>query len=164
MPTPDFSKSRFHDLLGSVLGVSALAMLVSSPWQVDTTGPDPFYKGPLIFPLIVFSLIIAGSLPSIWRLIRPSGQASWYLDGYGAPVRGIVILGLLVAFLTGIITIGMEAASWLFLVVSMKIVRQDSFIKITVFPIVVTLCLYLVFRVFLEIWFPEPMIMTWFGE
>lgn len=164
MSKPDVSRSRLHDVFGSVLGVCAFAMLISSPWQVDTTGPDPFYKGPLIFPLIVFLLVIAGSLPSIWRLIRPRRQSSWYLDGYGIPAKGILMLGLLATYLVGVVTIGMEVATWLFLVISMKIVGQDSILKITVFPLLITLILYLVFKLLLDIWFPEPLIVTWLWE
>jgi hypothetical protein len=44
---------------GTFLGLLAMGLLLSSPWQVDTSGPDPFYKGPLLFPLMVLSLIAA---------------------------------------------------------------------------------------------------------
>jgi len=161
MSKSNFSASRVHDLAGSVLGVFALVMLISSPWQVDTTGPDPFYKGPLIFPLIVFVLIVAGSLPSMLRLVRPLKDASWELDEDGLPFLNVVILGLLVLYLFGLLAIGLEASTWLFLMVSMKVVKQDTRLKIIFFPILMTLILYLVFKVFLDVWFPEPFIMTY---
>jgi hypothetical protein len=164
MSQRQFSQSKVHDLLGALLGVFALVMLITAAWQVDTTGPDPFYKGPLIFPLIVFVLMIIGSLPSLWRLITPSGSATWYLDGYGAPKKGMLVLGLLVAFLSGVLTIGMEISAWMFLVISMKIVGQDSPRKLVVFPAAVTAILYVVFKLCLDIWFPEPVIMALFAE
>ncbi|MCP4022853.1 MAG: hypothetical protein GY729_13510 [Desulfobacteraceae bacterium] len=165
MSNQPFSSSRVHDLLGSVLGGFALVMLVSSPWQVDTTGPDPFYKGPLIFPVIIFGLMIAGALPSFYRLLRPLKEASWYLDGHGKPFKNLIILGLLIFYLLGLVTVGLEISTWLFLIISMKIVKQDSVLKMTMFPILVTLILFLVFKVFLDIWFPEPMVMElFFGE
>lgn len=164
MSKKDFSSSRVHDLFGSVLGVFALSMLISSPWQVDTSGPDPFYKGPLIFPIIVSCLILAGSLPSMWRLLRPSLHASWYLDGYGKPFKNMIILGLLILYLAGIVAIGLEISTWLFLVIALKFVKQDSMIKITLIPILVTLILFLIFKIFLDVWFPEPLIMEFFSE
>ncbi|MGD9224522.1 MAG: hypothetical protein PVH22_14815 [Desulfobacteraceae bacterium] len=111
MSQRQFSQSKVHDLLGALLGVFALVMLITASWQVDTTGPDPFYKGPLIFPLIVFLLMIIGSLPSLWRLVKPCACSTWRLDGYGAPKKSVIVLGLLVAFLSGVITIGMEVSA-----------------------------------------------------
>jgi len=159
-----FSTSRTHDLAAALFGVFALVMLVSSPWQVDTTGPDPFYKGPLIFPLIVFSMMVAGALPAMWRLVRPRAGASWTLDKGGYPKKNAVILGLLILYLAGLVTLGLEVSTWLFLTIAMKLVGQDSWVKITVFPAAITLVLYLIFKLFLDIWFPEPLIMTLISE
>jgi hypothetical protein len=139
-------------------------MLITAAWQVDTSGPEPFYKGPLVFPLMVFLVMIIGSLPSLWRLIKPSGSVTWFLDGHGAPIKGVIVLGLLVALLSGVVTIGMEVSVWLFLLFSMKIVGQDSVVKMVVFPVAVTAILYVVFKLCLDIWFPEPAIMTLFAE
>lgn len=164
MSEAKFSSSRAHDLAGSVLGVFAIVMLLSSRWQVDTSGPDPFYKGPLIFPIIVFSLMLLGALPSMWRLVRPPKGASWSLDGYGHPVKNTVILGLLVIYLAGLITAGLEISTFLFLLAAMKLVKQDAPWKLLVFPAGVTLVLFLVFKVFLDIWFPYPLILEWVLE
>ncbi|RLB92777.1 MAG: hypothetical protein DRH26_05490 [Deltaproteobacteria bacterium] len=164
MPKKDYYSSRAHDLLGSIFGVFALSMLITSPWQVDTSGPDPFYKGPLIFPLIVFCLMLAGSLPSLWRLFRPSEKSSWYLDGQGKPFKTMVILGLLIIYLAGIIFIGLEVSTWLFLLIALKLVNQDSILKLTLIPVLVTLILFVIFKYFLDIWFPEPLIMEIFLE
>ena len=158
------TSSRVHDLFGAVLGGFALIMLVVSPWQIDTSGPYPFYKGPLIFPLMVCCLMLAGSLPSLWRLFRPGLNTAWYLDGKGKPVKNILILGLLILYLAGIMTLGLEFSTWLFLMISLKLVKQDSVLKLTCIPLGVTLILYLVFKVFLDVWFPEPLIMGFFSE
>lgn len=156
-----FSSSRVHDLFGSVLGLFALAMLISSPWQVDTSGPDPFYKGPLIFPLIVFFLILAGAVPSMWRIARPAANTYWYLDGYGRPFKIVIILGLLILYLTGILFIGLEISTWLFLFIALKLVNQDSYLKLAIIPLLVTVILFIIFKFFLDVWFPEPLIMRW---
>ncbi len=154
--------SRSHDLFGALLGLAALAMLLLSPWQVDTTGPDPFYKGPLLFPLMVLGLTLAGSLPSMWRMIRPLAGSSWYLDGRGFPRRPMVMLCLLILFLAALPLVGMEAATWLFLTIALKYLKQDGPMKLLLIPALVTLILYLVFKFFLDIWFPEPLVMDWF--
>ena len=164
MSDKQFSKSRVHDLLGSIFGIIAIILLVVSPYQVDTSGPDPFYKGPLIFPILVFILMALGAMPSMWRLIKPEAGASWYLDGYGKPKNNMIILVLLVLYLFGLIVFGLEFSTWLFLVVSLKLVKQDSLLKIALFPLLVTLILYLVFRVFLDVWFPQPLIVEWILE
>lgn len=158
---PDDAKgaeSRVHDLLGSLLGLFALGLLVTAPWHVDTSGPDPFYKGPLIFPLMVLALIVGASLPSLWRLFRFRG-GSWYLDGEGLPFRSMRVLGLLVLFLAGLVWLGLEIASWVFLFTALWTVAQRSPWKLVGIPTLVTLCLYLVFKVFLDVWFPEPVLL-----
>ncbi len=164
MSDTQFSNSRIHDLLGSIFGIMAIILLIASPFQVDTTGPDPFYKGPLIFPIIVFILMAAGSIPSMWRLLKPAAGSSWYLDGYGKPKTNMIVLGLLIFYLFGLVVLGLEFSTWLFLVVALKLVKQDSRFKIFVFPLLVTLILYLVFKVFLDVWFPEPLIIEWIME
>ncbi len=150
--------SRIHDLLGAGLGLAALGLLLSSPWQVDTAGPDPFYKGPLIFPLLVLSLLLGASLPSMYRLCRPPAGASWRLDGQGFPAKGLPALGLLVLFLAGLPTVGLEITTWLFLFCCMCLLGQRSLGKLIGLPTAVTVILSLVFKVFLDVWFPSPLL------
>ncbi|MCK5162834.1 MAG: hypothetical protein KAQ72_03915, partial [Desulfobacula sp.] len=71
---------------------------------------------------------------------------------------------LLILYLAGIVAIGLEISTWLFLVIALKFVKQDSMIKITLIPILVTLILFLIFKIFLDVWFPEPLIMEFFSE
>lgn len=155
--------SRTHDLLGSVLGIAALALLVLSPWLVDTTGPDPFYKGPLLFPLITLGLILAGAVPSLFRLIRP-GDARWYLDGLGRPVRAARVMACLMLFLGGLMIFGLEISTLVFLGATLKLVGQDSRTKMILVPLLVTVILTVIFKQLLGIWFPEPVVMSFFTE
>jgi hypothetical protein len=160
---PKTLNSRTHDLLGSVLGIGALALLVLSPWLVDTTGPDPFYKGPLLFPLITLSLILGGSVPSLFRLVRPA-DAQWYLDGLGRPVRAAKVLACLVLFLGGLMVFGLEISTLVFLAVALKLVGQDSRVKMILVPLLVTVILTVIFKQFLGVWFPEPLVISFFTE
>jgi len=150
--------SRVHDLFGAFLGAFALAMLLTIRWQVDTSGPNPFYKGPLIFPLLVLSLLLGASLPSVWRLVSPPKGASWHLDGQGFPQKGIRVLGLLVLYLGGLVYVGLEASTLAFLLVSLWMVNQRSKAKILGIPLGVTAILYFVFKYFLDVWFPTPIL------
>ena len=160
----DHSLSRVHDLFGALLGLFALVMLITISWQVDTTGPDPFYKGPLIFPLMVLSIMITGSLPSAWRLIKPAATASWFLDGEGIPYRTMVVAGLLTLYPAGMLYLGLEISTGLFLFLGLKIVKQDSILKLTIIPIAITAIIYLLFKFFLDIWFPTPLLFEIFME
>ena len=114
--------SRGHDLLATVSGrLWPLVTLISVPWNVDTSGPDPFYKGPLIFPLLVLGLMILYVASGPWPggcCSPPEPERSWRLDGAGLPRKenhGYPRL-FLVAFLFGLILIGLELSSLAFLV------------------------------------------------
>lgn len=152
------TQSRVHDLLGAVLGLLALGLLLSSPWQVDSSGPDPFYKGPLIFPILVLCLLLGASLPSMYRLLRPPAGSTWKLDGRGFPVKGIQILGLLVLFLAGLVYLGLEITTWLFLFLSMCLLRQFTPGRLLGLPTAAMVIVYLVFKFFLDVWFPTPVL------
>ena len=158
MSADEESKSRIHDLVGAILGAFALVLLVTLRLQIDTSGPDPFYKGPMIFPLIVLSLILGASLPSMWRLVRPDESGSWRLDGRGFPARSLRVLGLLILYLAGLVYLGLEISTAAFLFVSLWIVEQRSRAKLIGIPIGVTAVLYLVFKYFLDVWFPTPVL------
>lgn len=158
MTGEDRPNSRVHDLLGTALGLMALGLLLSSPWQVDTSGPDPFYKGPLIFPLLVLILLLGASLPSMYRILRPPAGSSWELDGRGLPYQGMMVLGLLILFLAGLVYLGLEIATWLFLFLALWLLRQRTPGKLLGLPSAVTVVIHLVFIVFLDVWFPTPIL------
>lgn len=156
--------SRIHDLFGAFLGAVAAVILISTPWQVDTTGPDPFYKGPLIYPLLVLSLMILAALPSVWRLARPQENASWVHDGGGFPVKPLVVFIFLIGFLVGLAIIGLRASSLLFLGSSLYYLEQRRLIVIVLVPVIVTGLVYLIFKFFLDIYFPTPLLVEWLVE
>jgi hypothetical protein len=158
------NQSRVHDLFGAFLGGFAALCLITSPWNVDTEGPDPFYKGPLIFPIMVLSMMILASLPAFKRLIAPPYGASWRLDGEGYPKKTLIVLGLLVAMLFGLNLIGLEASSLAFLGVSLYILGHRGALKLIVLPLVMTGLIVLIFKYFLDVFFPEPLVAEWLWE
>jgi hypothetical protein len=156
--------SRVHDLFSAFLGAFAAFALITSPWNVDTEGPDPFYKGPLIFPIMVLSMMILASLPAWTRLISPPPNSSWRLDGKGIPKKTLVVLGLLIALLAGLGLIGLEVSAWLFLTTTLYYLGHRGVLKLVVLPLVMTGLVVLVFKDFLGVFFPTPMIAEWLGE
>jgi hypothetical protein len=157
------NRSRIHDLFGAFLGAAAAGVLVSTPWQVDTSGPDPFYKGPLIYPLMVLSLIVLASLPSAWRLVNPREKVSWRFDGGGFPVKPLVIFLFLIAFLCGLIFCGLSVSCVLFLAASLYYLGHRRPSVLVPVPLIVTGLIYVLFKFFLDIWFPTPLLLEWLG-
>jgi hypothetical protein len=155
--------SRLHDLFGAFLGALAAGILISTPWQVDTTGPDPFYKGPLIYPLLVLSLMVLASLPSAWRLARPPEGAVWQLDGGGFPLKPSVVFIALIAFLLGLVTIGLSASSLLFMAGSLYHLGHRRLSVLVLVPVIVTGLVFMVFKFFLDVYFPTPLVVEWLG-
>lgn len=155
------NQSRVHDLFAAVLGAFAAFCLITSPWNVDTEGPDPFYKGPLIFPIIVLSMMILASLPACKRLFSPAAGSSWQLDGEGYPKKTLFVLGLLIAMLAGLNLIGLEVCAFAFLCASLYLLGHRGPMKLIVLPLVMTGLIVLVFKYFLGVFFPTPLIAEW---
>ncbi len=155
------SPSRVHDLFAAVLGAFAAVCLITSPWNVDTEGPDPFYKGPLIFPIMVLSMMILASLPACKRLFSPADGSSWQLDGDGYPQKTLIVLGLLIAMLAGLSLIGLEISAFAFLSVSLYLLGHRGPLKLIVLPLVMTGLIVLIFKYFLDVFFPTPFIAEW---
>jgi hypothetical protein len=155
--------SRLHDLFATFLGAFAAIVLVSIPWQVDTSGPDPFYKGPLIFPLLALSLMIIASLPAVWRLVKPSEGASWRLDGEGVSQKSTIVLGGLITFLVGLMFIGLECSSWGFLFTLLYYLGHRTPRTLILVPLIVTGLIVLIFKHVLGVFFPTPLIMDFFN-
>lgn len=156
--------SRVHDLLAAILGGIAALLLVTSPWNVDTEGPDPFYKGPLIFPVMVLSMMVAASVPAWLRLLFPPRNSSWRLDGSGYPVKTIVVLGLLIAALVALDLIGVEISCGAFLALSLYYLGERGWLRLVVLPLVMTGLIVLVFKYLLGVFFPTPLIVDWLWE
>jgi hypothetical protein len=156
--------SRFNDLFSAFLGAFAAITLITSPWNVDTEGPDPFYKGPLIFPVMVLSMMILASLPAWTRLISPPPNSSWRLDGKGFPKKTLVVLGLLIALLAGLGLIGLEVSAWLFLTITLYYLGHRGVLKLVVLPLVMAGLIVLIFKHFLGVFFPTPMVADWLWE
>jgi hypothetical protein len=158
------AQSRVHDLFSAFLGAFAAFSLITSPWNVDTEGPDPFYKGPLIFPVMVLAMMILASLPACVRLLSPPADSTWRLDGEGYPKKTLAVLGLLIATLVGLNLIGLEVSAWLYLTISLYYLGHRGVLKLIVLPLVITGLIFLVFKHFLGVFFPTPLIVEWIWE
>ncbi len=155
-------RSRAHDALGAGIAAVALGLLSGAPWLVDRSGPDPFYKGPLIFPLIALALTVLGALPSAVRLVRDRRKKSWYVDGRGVPWPAIGLFALMVFFPTAIRFAGLGPASFAFVFAGLMIVGYRKPVQNLAIAAGVALCLHLAFISFLDIWFPTPLLVELF--
>jgi Tripartite tricarboxylate transporter TctB family len=165
-PAPSTSPdptSRTHDALAAGIGAAALGLLVGAPWLVDTSGPEPFYKGPLIFPLIALALVIVGAAHPAFRLARDSGRR-WFVDGRGVPWTGIGVFVLMCFFPTAIRLIGLGPAALVFVFAGLLAAGYRRLFMALAVAAATALILHLAFIAFLDIWFPEPAIMSWFGN
>ncbi|MGF1621583.1 MAG: tripartite tricarboxylate transporter TctB family protein [Rhodomicrobiaceae bacterium] len=149
-----FTDAPGQDLLGGGIGIGALVLLVLSPWLVDSSGPDPFYKGPLIFPLIVLAVTVAGALPSMVRIAR-SGRLSRRIDGHGFPRLAASLFLLMCLFPFAIGAIGLQPATALLVFAGLKLVGRNV-LEAAAMAAGLTLVIHLAFRTFLDIWFPAP--------
>ena len=146
-----------HGVLVVAIGIVTLVFFVLSPWLVDTSGPDPFYKGPLMFPLMVLGMTALAALPSAIRIVCSPTARSVHIDGHGFPRRTAVLFVLMCLYPTGIAALGLQAATFLVVLCGLLIVRRSS-LQSLIIATGLTLAIHLIFRTFLNVWFPPPWI------
>ncbi len=157
-------KSRLHDICTAAIGLFAAVMLIASPWVVDSTGPEPFYKGPLIFPLITLISMLVFSIPSILKIILKKDTADYTLDQEGFPKKAIIILVFLVLFVFGIVGIGLELSVFIFTSASLYFLGFRAKKIIIFLPVITAFLLWFLFKFLLEVWFQTPYIFQLFME
>ncbi len=148
-----------HDLLAAAIGLAALALLIGSPWLVDRDGPDPFYKGPLIFPMLVLTLTFAASVPMFLRLargpLRGPVRGLLHVDGGGFPRQGAGLFGLMCLFPLAIGAVGLDVASVIVLLAGLKLTGR-GWVQSVIVAAVLSVVVHLAFVTALDIWFPKP--------
>lgn len=151
-----------HDALAAAIGCVALFLFAFSPWLVDRSGPEPFYKGPLIFPMMVLAMIVAGAIPSIWRIAatRPAGPLR--VDGKGFPLRGAFLFATMCLYPSTIAAIGLEAATFLALLLGM-LIGGRSLLQSLGIAVLLTALAWIAVRAFLDLWFPQPWLLSTIG-
>lgn len=161
MSDPHRPHSYYHDVLAAVLGVLALGVLLSAPWQIDTSGPTPFYKGPLLYPLLVLALMVGAAVPSVLRLLLGWRRSVWHLDDGGFPRRPLLAFALLVGFVVLLELAGLEAACAGFLLTALLVLGERRPAVLVLVPLVTTVLVVLVFKHLLDVWFPAPVLWDW---
>ena len=82
----------------------------------------------------------------------------------GPPIKPAVCLVLLILFfLFGSVVIGVEASVLMFLIISYYLQGYREIKIIFLIPIIYTTVIVVLFKHILQIWFPEPAIMSLLG-
>jgi hypothetical protein len=113
---------------------------------------------------MVLSLMILASLPACGRLLSPPADSFWQLDGEGFPKKTLVVLGLLIAMLAGLGLIGLEVTAWLFLSITLYYLGHRGALKLVALPLVITGLIVLIFKHFLGVFFPTPLVVELLWE
>ncbi len=150
-----------QDLIGTALGLFCLAMLVLAPSQIDLDVPYPFYKGPLLFPMIALSIGVFASLPSMFRLSK--GFARGCRAGFVFPKKAALMFSLAVLYPVGIMLVGLEASTLVILFLELLVCGVRRPILLAGIPAGMAVLFWLVFRRLLDVYFDEPLVMTLIG-
>lgn len=152
-------RPRAHDVLAAVLGLAAVALLAGSPWLVDRSGPEPFYKGPLIFPLIALAIMAAGAVPAAIRLFMARAEAGVPLDGRGFPWTAARLFVLMCCFPFALAFIGLEASTFLFAAAGLSLIGHGRPLVAVGIAACMTAVIHVTFKLVLDVWFPAPAIL-----
>lgn len=154
------TQSPGENLALALIGLVALILLVASPWLVDRSGPDPYYKGPLIYPQLVLAMIFVASLrPAIQAMRQPGGIHGLQL----MPRRSLGVFVLMCAFPFMIAAVGLAPACFLAMAFGL-ITAGQSWQRSLIIAIAGAAVLWLLFRGLLDIWFPQPWLLDMIGD
>ncbi len=153
--------SSADDRAEAVIGLGAAVLLAGSPWLVDTSGPYPFYEGPLIFPVIALAIMTLAAFPAVVRLVR---ERSARVRGHGG-IRGVSpslrLFAVMCLFPAAVLVVGLEASTWLFMAVGLRLAGYRNSAVTLATATAVTVVVYIAFRLVLDVWFPTPVLLTW---
>ncbi len=153
--------NRAHqDALGAFLGLFCAVMLAVSPWQIDLDVPYPFYKGPLLMPLLVLSMGVLASLPSWRRLLLNGKKGSLHVS---VPRKALGMLAVAALYPLGIKTVGLEAATIIVLGTELFLAGLRDIKIAALVTAGVTVLFWIVFRRLLDVYFPEPLLFSLMG-
>ena len=146
-----------NDLLGTALGVFCALMLAVAPWQIDLDVPYPFYKGPLLMPLIALTLGVLASIPSCVRCTRRF-LTDVRQERFLPPLKTTLLFFCALLYPCAIFLAGLEVATLVILGLLLFINGIRAWYILVFVPAAVTLIFWLVFRCLLDVFFPEPLI------
>ena len=138
-----------HETLAAGIGLAAAVLLILSPWLVDRSGPDPFYKA-------------LSAVPAILRLLCHRVGLPFHVDGNGFPGRAAALFVLMCLYPLGISAIGLSAATFLAVLIGLLMVYRRPWQSVAIAAIM-TLTVHLAFKTFLDIWFPAPWLFEMIG-
>lgn len=152
------SDASGEDLTLAILGIIAAGLLVLSPWLVDQSGPDPYYKGPLIYPQIVLAVVALAAVPAVLRFLRrKKSQIAWL----GMPRQSLTVFVLTCLYPVAIAITGLLVATLLAVGLGLRVTGMSWRMAALVGAATATL-LWLLFIQLLDIWFPEPWLLQFF--
>ena len=157
-PAPAPETSRTDGAFAALVGLAALGLLAASPFLVDTSGPDPFYKGPLIFPIVALSIAVLGAAPSTLAGLR---AARWRIDGRGFPSAAVRLFLLASLFAPAIAAVGLDLATFVFVALGLALVGDRRPGRLLLAAAGITGAVDLAFVSALDIWFPSPWLWPW---
>ncbi len=146
-----------HDMLGAALGGFCALMLALCPWQIDFDVPYPFYKGPLLMPLIALSLGVLASIPS-WIRFAGNFSAAVRQEKFSLPPKTVLLFFCALLYPGAILFAGLEPATLVILALLLAVNGIRNRYVLLGVPVAVTFIFWLVFRCLLDVFFPEPIL------
>lgn len=152
-----------NDITEAAFSLGAALLLAGSPWLVDTSGPYPFYKGPLLFPLIALAITMLAGIPACTRLVRHRAQLSGWRPGVVRPPFSARLFVLMCLFPAAMLVVGLDAATWIFMLAGFWLAGYRNATVALATATVMTIVVHIAFHVVLDIWFPTPILSALFG-
>ncbi len=152
-----------HDLAACIFGLFFSAVILFTPWIVQLKGNADFISGPLVFPLTTLSISLVACLPSMYRIIRYNAfSLNKVIDFIAVPSSSFVLFLILIAFIPGLYFLGFELTVFILLTFSLAIYGYMKY----ALPIslIITFAVWFIFRYLLDIFFPEAIIFTLWGN
>jgi len=116
---------------------------------------DP--SGPGIFPMLASLVLVVSALVLLWRRVPAEAAAVERLRRFGrevVPLRVLAVIGLILAYVVAMPTVGFMAATGAFLVVVLRLLWDRGWLAVLTLTAFSLAVIHLVFRIVFQVVLP----------
>lgn len=148
----------------ATLAIAAALLVAFQSSLVPGVVGEAYYRQPAFFPIITLVLVaVIGVLGAVRYALGARLLEDDELAGTTPHVATLLAVAVLFALYIGLAKLFGYLTATLIFAIGALVASRSADSRSIVALVISSLLLYLVFRVYLDVWFPEPFVLDWLG-